>query len=96
MQSINGLKFFYHIGYTYLYIRMLRNPTLYGISHDEMKADSVLEQVRTEIILMFVLYSANEFQLTRGEVVLAAAVVTKSLCSYFHRVLEAPMILPRC
>ena len=32
-------------GYNYLYIRMLRNPTLYGISHDELKSDSVLEQV---------------------------------------------------
>ena len=32
-------------GYTYLYIRMLRNPTLYGISHDDMKTDPVIEQV---------------------------------------------------
>jgi len=40
----------YWLGYTYLYIRMLRNPTLYGISHDELKSDPVLEQRRYDLI----------------------------------------------
>lgn len=38
------------LGYTYLYIRMLRAPTLYGISHDEIKADPLLEQRRADLI----------------------------------------------
>lgn len=37
------------LAYTYLYIRMLRSPTLYGISHDEAKADPLLEQRRTDL-----------------------------------------------
>ena len=32
------------LGYTYLYIRMLRNPSLYGISKDDMERDPVLLQ----------------------------------------------------
>ena len=52
----------FHLGYTYLYIRMLRNPTLYGISHDELKSDPVLEQVSAtfsliRFLLFFVSYS---------------------------------------
>eukprot|EP00794_Sanderia_malayensis_P005235 gene5235-5896_t len=38
------------LGYTYLYIRMLRNPTLYGISHDEQRNDPTLEQHRYDLI----------------------------------------------
>ena len=38
------------MGYTYLYIRMLRAPTLYGISHDELRADPLLEQRRKDLI----------------------------------------------
>ncbi|CAB3996101.1 U5 small nuclear ribonucleo 200 kDa helicase, partial [Paramuricea clavata] len=38
------------LGYTYLYIRMLRNPTLYGISHDDLEKDSLLEQRRADLI----------------------------------------------
>lgn len=38
------------LGYTYLYIRMLRNPTLYGISHDEFENDKLLEQRRMDLI----------------------------------------------
>ncbi|CAN8000338.1 unnamed protein product [Ixodes hexagonus] len=38
------------LGYTYLYIRMLRSPTLYGISHDELKSDPLLEQRRADLI----------------------------------------------
>lgn len=38
------------LGYTYLYIRMLRAPTLYGISHDELRADPLLEQRRKDLI----------------------------------------------
>ncbi|XP_064601354.1 U5 small nuclear ribonucleoprotein 200 kDa helicase-like [Liolophura sinensis] len=38
------------LGYTYLYIRMLRSPTLYGISHDQLKEDPLLEQRRKDLI----------------------------------------------
>eukprot|EP00049_Salpingoeca_infusionum_P013623 m.254457 g.254457 ORF g.254457 m.254457 type:complete len:2135 (+) comp15493_c9_seq1:187-6591(+) len=38
------------LSYTYLYIRMLRNPTLYGISHDELENDRKLESVRASLI----------------------------------------------
>ncbi|XP_044737520.1 putative U5 small nuclear ribonucleoprotein 200 kDa helicase [Chrysoperla carnea] len=37
------------LGYTYLYIRMLRQPTLYGISHDKAKEDPLLEQHRADL-----------------------------------------------
>lgn len=37
-------------GYTYLYIRMLRNPTLYGISHDMARDDPLLQQRRKDLI----------------------------------------------
>ncbi|CAG8517169.1 20044_t:CDS:2, partial [Racocetra fulgida] len=38
------------LGYTYLYIRMLRNPTLYGISLDQLDEDPYLEQKRVDLI----------------------------------------------
>lgn len=37
-------------GYTYLYIRMLRSPSLYGVSHDQLKDDPLLQQRRKDII----------------------------------------------
>ncbi|XP_049856999.1 putative U5 small nuclear ribonucleoprotein 200 kDa helicase [Schistocerca gregaria] len=38
------------LGYTYLYIRLLRAPTLYGISHDTVKEDPLLVQHRANLI----------------------------------------------
>jgi pre-mRNA-splicing helicase BRR2 len=38
------------LGYTYLYVRMLRNPTLYGVSIDEKESDELLERRRLELI----------------------------------------------
>lgn len=38
------------LGYSYLYIRMLRQPTLYGISYDHLKQDPLLEQHRADLI----------------------------------------------
>ncbi|XP_041761550.1 putative U5 small nuclear ribonucleoprotein 200 kDa helicase [Anopheles merus] len=38
------------LGYTYLYIRMLRQPTLYGVSIDAVKEDPLLEQFRADLI----------------------------------------------
>jgi len=38
------------LGYTYLYIRMLRNPALYGISADEIAEDRLLEKRRADLI----------------------------------------------
>lgn len=37
------------LGYTYLYVRLLRNPTMYGFPADIASGDSELEQVRTDI-----------------------------------------------
>ncbi len=38
------------LGYTYLYVRMLRRPQLYKISAEEIKADPILEQRRIDLI----------------------------------------------
>ncbi|KFV65632.1 U5 small nuclear ribonucleoprotein 200 kDa helicase, partial [Dryobates pubescens] len=38
------------LGYTYLYIRMLRSPALYGISHDDLKGDPLLDQRRLDLV----------------------------------------------
>ncbi|NWU73061.1 U520 helicase, partial [Pterocles burchelli] len=38
------------LGYTYLYIRMLRSPTLYGISHEDLKGDPLLDQRRLDLV----------------------------------------------
>ncbi|XP_008218414.1 PREDICTED: DExH-box ATP-dependent RNA helicase DExH12-like [Prunus mume] len=38
------------LGYTYLYIRMLRNPTLYGLEADVLKRDITLEERRADLI----------------------------------------------
>lgn len=38
------------LGYTYLYVRMLKQPTLYGISFDRLKEDPNLEQFRADLI----------------------------------------------
>ncbi|XP_077224585.1 DExH-box ATP-dependent RNA helicase DExH12-like [Tasmannia lanceolata] len=38
------------IGYTYLYIRMLRNPTLYGLTADALERDKTLEERRADLI----------------------------------------------
>ncbi|KAL3697093.1 hypothetical protein R1sor_011169 [Riccia sorocarpa] len=38
------------LGYTYLYIRMLRNPTLYGISVDALRSDTTLEERRADLV----------------------------------------------
>lgn len=38
------------LGYTYLYIRMLRNPALYGISHEDKQKDQLLEQHRLNLV----------------------------------------------
>ena len=38
------------LGYTYLYIRMLRAPQLYGMTVEDVEADPLLEQRRADII----------------------------------------------
>ncbi|CAK9298582.1 unnamed protein product [Gordionus sp. m RMFG-2023] len=38
------------LAYTYLYIRMLRNPALYGIDGDSLKTDPLLETRRADLI----------------------------------------------
>ncbi|KAL0699137.1 hypothetical protein Bca4012_055259 [Brassica carinata] len=38
------------LGYTYLYIRMVRNPTLYGLAPDALVKDVVLEERRADLI----------------------------------------------
>ncbi|KAK7272679.1 hypothetical protein RJT34_29429 [Clitoria ternatea] len=38
------------IGYTYLYVRMLRNPSLYGLEPDDLSRDITLEERRADLI----------------------------------------------
>jgi pre-mRNA-splicing helicase BRR2 len=38
------------IGYTYLYVRMLRNPTLYGVAPDVLTTDITLEERRADLV----------------------------------------------
>lgn len=38
------------LGYTYLYIRMLKNPSIYGIPVDEVERDPSLQQRRTDLV----------------------------------------------
>lgn len=38
------------LGYTYLYVRMLRNPNLYGVGIDSLTDDPKLEQRRADLI----------------------------------------------
>ena len=38
------------LGYSYLYVRMLRNPNLYGVSDEELERDPLLEQRRADLI----------------------------------------------
>jgi pre-mRNA-splicing helicase BRR2 len=38
------------IGYTYLYVRMLRNPTLYGLAPDVLTRDLTLEERRADLV----------------------------------------------
>ncbi|KAF2310278.1 hypothetical protein GH714_007547 [Hevea brasiliensis] len=38
------------LGYTYLYVRMLRNPTLYGLAPDVLTRDITLEERRADLI----------------------------------------------
>jgi pre-mRNA-splicing helicase BRR2 len=38
------------LGYTYLYIRMLRNPTLYGLAPDVLTSDITLEERRADLV----------------------------------------------
>uniref|UniRef100_A0A8R1EBQ1 SEC63 domain-containing protein n=2 Tax=Caenorhabditis japonica TaxID=281687 RepID=A0A8R1EBQ1_CAEJA len=38
------------LGYTFLFVRMLKNPTLYGITHEQARADPLLEQRRADLI----------------------------------------------
>uniref|UniRef100_A0A0N5ASB3 U5 small nuclear ribonucleoprotein 200 kDa helicase n=1 Tax=Syphacia muris TaxID=451379 RepID=A0A0N5ASB3_9BILA len=38
------------LGYTYLYVRMIKSPSLYGISPEKAKADPLLEHRRADLI----------------------------------------------
>ena len=38
------------LGYTYLYVRMCRNPPLYGVSPAMLKTDPLLEQRRADLV----------------------------------------------
>ncbi|EGC38998.1 DEAD/DEAH box helicase [Dictyostelium purpureum] len=48
IQNVNDAV--HWLGYTYLFICMLRNPPLYEISYDDIEADPHLEQRRTDLI----------------------------------------------
>ncbi|XP_074325952.1 DExH-box ATP-dependent RNA helicase DExH12-like [Apium graveolens] len=38
------------LSYTYMYVRMLRNPTLYGLSPDALSKDILLEERRADLV----------------------------------------------
>ena len=38
------------LSYTFLYVRMRKNPTVYGIKYQELKDDPTLESKRREIV----------------------------------------------
>ena len=38
------------LGYTYMYVRMLRSPHLYGISEEEIAEDPLLVKRRTNLV----------------------------------------------
>lgn len=44
------------IGYTYLYVRMIRNPTLYGLAPDILKRDITLEERRADLVSSTLLF----------------------------------------
>lgn len=37
-------------GYTYLYVRMMRSPALYGVSHDKLAEDQLLSSHRSDLV----------------------------------------------
>ena len=45
------------LGYTYLYIRMVRNPTLYGLAPDALVIDVVLEERRADLVRTFICFN---------------------------------------
>ena len=47
------------LGYTYLYVRMIRNPTLYGLEADVLKRDVTLEERRADLVSFVFLYFLN-------------------------------------
>jgi pre-mRNA-splicing helicase BRR2 len=51
------------LGYTYLYIRMLRNPTLYGLPADILESDKTLDERRADLVstlcTLFLKFHAN-------------------------------------
>eukprot|EP00958_Prasinococcus_capsulatus_P026621 scaffold4916_cov371-Prasinococcus_capsulatus_cf.AAC.3 len=46
----NAREAVHWLGYTYLYIRMLRNPTLYGVHVDILDSDELLEGFRADLV----------------------------------------------
>lgn len=43
------------LSYTYLYVRMLRNPTLYGLAPDALTRDLLLEERRADLVSILLL-----------------------------------------
>ena len=39
------------LSYTYLYVRMRKNPLVYGIGHQELRDDPMLDNKRRDIII---------------------------------------------
>uniref|UniRef100_A0A8C2ED85 Activating signal cointegrator 1 complex subunit 3 n=1 Tax=Cyprinus carpio TaxID=7962 RepID=A0A8C2ED85_CYPCA len=48
--NVQNAKVKTSIFYTYLYVRLLRNPTLYGVSHDDRSIDPLLERRRMDLV----------------------------------------------
>ena len=48
---MDHLIVYLYLGYSYLYVRMRKNPMVYGISHQEVRDDPTLEEKRRDFIL---------------------------------------------
>jgi pre-mRNA-splicing helicase BRR2 len=53
LNSLSPLDIFSSVvfpGYTYLYIRMLRQPALYGVTPEKLQEDPLLELHRADLV----------------------------------------------
>eukprot|EP00301_Raphidiophrys_heterophryoidea_P007338 c12852_g1_i1.p1 GENE.c12852_g1_i1~~c12852_g1_i1.p1 ORF type:complete len:2187 (-),score=588.78 c12852_g1_i1:306-6866(-) len=90
------------LGYTYLYMRMLRNPTLYGCTDSDLVQDRLLEKRRADMIhsaatvldkcnLIRYDYKGGNFQVTELGRVASHFYVTHKTMSTFNEHLKPTM-----
>ena len=65
------------LSYTYLYVRMRKNPLVYGMKYQELKEDPLLEYKRTEII------QETARKLDKAKMIRSAVCLLLQLFDYF-------------